>query len=605
MLRAPLSTAFRPASSLPRRRVGTASIGLAFGGLLFALAGSAGAQLLPPPAPAGNPVTPAKTNLGKVLFWDEQLSSTRTVACGTCHIMADGGADPRSLGGPLAIHPGLDGVFGGPDDVFGSPGVPVSNADGTYSFDTTFGLADQVTGRRASPAVNGGYPDDLFWDGRAGSEFVDPVSQAVILADGAALETQSLEPLTSVIEMAHTGRTVEDVLVRIGESTPLAIAAHVPSPLVEWIDGRSYGELFEEAFGDAQITAPRVAFAIATYERTLNTNQTPFDTFLATNGGLTDQERAGRSVFLSSSCDRCHSLEIMSDHEFHYTGVRPPGEDAGRFDVTGVESDRAKMRTPSLRNVDLRAPYMRNGRFETLEAVVDFYDRGGDFDAPNKDPLVRELNLTAQEKADLVAFLRRPLTDPRLRDELPPFDRPTLYTESSQVPVLEGMGVASAGGLVPRPVAIEPPISGNPSFTVAVFDIDGAALRAATELAASASAAQGTEGLPTPQALLVIDSEDPGTTTPTSGELVFRSVDLLEDGTGDYYASSSIALPADRVSIGTEWVGRWYVEGIGTGGGPAVSRAFRFGIFEPFGTGILFIGDFETGGTERWSSATP
>ena len=110
----------------------------------------------PPPAPPGNPVTPAKAQLGKVLFWDEQLSSTRTVSCGTCHIPAAGGDDPRSASGPLAVHPGPDGVFGGPDDVFGSPGVPLNQADGSYSWQASFGLLPQVTPRRTVSSLNAG-----------------------------------------------------------------------------------------------------------------------------------------------------------------------------------------------------------------------------------------------------------------------------------------------------------------------------------------------------------------------------------------------------------------------------------------------------------------
>ena len=150
------------------------------------------------------------------------------------------------------------------------------------------------------------------------------------------------------------------------------------------------------------------------------------------------------------------------------TGVRPANEDEGRFDVTARPQDRGAMKVPSLRNVELRAPYMRNGRFATLEEVVAFYNRGGDFNAPNKAPAMQPLNLTAQQMADLVTFMKRPLTDPRVTSETGPFTRPTMYTESNRVPVVSGTGRAGTGGNVPQVMAIEPPLVGNPSFTVAV-----------------------------------------------------------------------------------------------------------------------------------------
>jgi hypothetical protein len=134
--------------------------------------------------------------------------------------------------------------------------------------------------------------------------------------------------------------------------------------------------------------------------------------------------------------------------------------------VTGIGGDRGRMRTPSLRNIELSAPYMADGRFATLEEVVDFYNRGGDFTAPNKDPRIVPLNLTEQQRAAIVAFLKRPLTDPRVRSETGPFARPALYAESDAVPRPGIGGVAGTGGFVPRLTAIEPPLAGQSGFTV-------------------------------------------------------------------------------------------------------------------------------------------
>jgi len=123
--------------------------------------------LNPPPAPLGNQVTAAKAFLGKALFWDEQLSSTRTVACGTCHFATSGGSDARSLvNNPRSTNPGADGVFNTADDVFASPGVMSNNSDGTFNWSSVYGFNEQVTGRKSRSYINAGYSNSLFWDGR-------------------------------------------------------------------------------------------------------------------------------------------------------------------------------------------------------------------------------------------------------------------------------------------------------------------------------------------------------------------------------------------------------------------------------------------------------
>lgn len=537
------------------------------------------AQLAPPPQPAGNLLTAAKANLGKALFWDEQISATRTVACGTCHIPAVGGGDPRSGVSPLAVHPGPDGLFGGADDVFGSPGVPRNLADGLYDWSTHFGLVEQVTRRRTTSAINAGYSTTLFWDGRAPGQFVDPVSLQVILPAGGALESQAVGPPVSDVEMGHVARVWQDVLARITGSAPLALAPRVPAALRGWIGQRGYPELFMEAFGTPGITAPRVAMAIASYERTQFTNQTPFDTFLFDGTGLTAQEQAGRSIFAGAGqCDNCHQNAVMSDHQFHYTGVRPKSDDQGRMEVTGTPSDEGKMRTPSLRNLELRAPYMHNGRFATLSEVIDFYDQGGHFPGGELVPL----GLTAQQKADLLAFLTRPLTDPRLAGELPPFDRPELYTESSRVPVVEGVGAPGSGGFVPAVVTLEPPLIGNPSFTVGVWNALGGA-----------------------SARLVIDDQDPGFTVPGSGAFAFVNVVLQGTGAGAGFGSASVAIPDDHELAGQEWFGRWYVFDVGAGSGVAVSKLFRFKTFSSLNEDSVFADGFESGNTSAWSLTVP
>lgn len=544
--------------------------------LLFGATSSALAQPPPPPPPpppplgappqpAGNPVTVAKANLGKVLFYEEQLSSTRTVACATCHHTGHGGTDPRALiGDASTTNPGLDGVLGTPDDVTASRGVPLSAADGTYQDSATFGLQDQVTPRKSPSSVNAAYPPLLFWDGRATGNFTDPQTGAVVLPVGGALESQSVGPPVSSTEMAHVGRNWNDVVARLTAVSPLVLSPAVPAALSAWMAGRSYPQLFEEAFGTPEINSARIAMAIASYERTLFSNQTPFDALLGGQlNALTPQENNGRALFGVLGCAGCHAGSLTSDNLFHYIGTRPVGEDLGRFAISGNPGDRGAFRTPSLRNVELRAPYFHSGRFGTLEEVVDFYNRGGDFNAPNKPPVIRPLGLTAQQKADLVAFLKRPLTDPRVAAEQAPFDEVVLYMESDRVPQITGTGVAGSGGFVPQPEAIEPPLAGNNNFTVGLFGALGATA-----------------------AVLVIDSADPGAgpTVPETASFARIEVPVSGVGPGDGFASVSLTISDGPGIVGATFFGRWYVADPSAPDNIAVTPAFRFTVFGPAAT---------------------
>lgn len=517
-----------------------------------------------PPAPPGNPVTTAKANLGKVLFWDEQMSSTRTTACGSCHTPMTGSSDARSTFANLAArHPGPDGIFGTVDDIVGSPGVPLNNANGTYAFDQNFGMLAQVTPRKSPSAVNAAYSPNLFWDGRATPTFRDPITNNIVLQNGAALESQILGPPVSDAEMAHMGRDWNDVAARIAASRPLALSPDVPNDLEQWINGRTYQQLFAEAFGTPAITPSRIAMAIATYERVLFSNQTPFDEL---NGGnqnaLTPLEQQGLQVFRTHNCVLCHGGNRLTNDQFHYIGVRPVNDDLGRFEVTGNPGDRGAFKTPGLRNVELRAPYFHNGRFNTIEEVIDFYDRGGDFNAPNKDPRIVPQNLTPQEKTALAAFLRRPLTDQRVANATTPFDHPTLQSESACVPATFDEGTPGLGGFVPESVIIEPPVIGNNNFTVAVQSGRGAA-----------------------NATLVIDDQDPGVRTdiPAMGSFALANVQLDGTGAGDGWGSVVLAIPNASSLIGRTYFGRWYIIDDGASFGMSVSNAFTFTVIDVCG----------------------
>ena len=245
----------------------------------------------------------AKIYLGKTLFWEEQLSSTRTVACGTCHRGRSGGSDPRSVE-RSSRHPGFDGIFTTDDDAMGSPGVPLNRAGGTYQWSPSFGIREQVTRRKAQSAINAAYSISsdagLLWDGKASHRFSDPLTGDVVIETGAALESQALLPILNTVEMNHEGATWADVVTRLTESRPLVLSPALPPALAAWIGIRGYPDLFSEAFGTPEITPARIPMAIASYERTLFSDRTPFDAVVSSIRQESPAEMRGREVFFEA-----------------------------------------------------------------------------------------------------------------------------------------------------------------------------------------------------------------------------------------------------------------------------------------------------------------
>jgi cytochrome c peroxidase len=164
-----------------------------------------------------------------------------------------------------------------------------------------------------------------------------------------------------------------------------------------------YRASFREVFGGSP-TKQRVAQALDAYVRSLTTPNSPFDRYAAGDrNALTDAQKRGLTLFVGKAeCTMCHRGPNFEDDQFHALGVK--GEDPGRYKVTGAEADRNAFKTPTIRNVELTAPYMHDGSLTTLRDVVDFYDAGGGVQQP-KSLLLRRLNLTEREKSDLVAFL--------------------------------------------------------------------------------------------------------------------------------------------------------------------------------------------------------
>ncbi|MBL7965146.1 MAG: cytochrome-c peroxidase [Flavobacteriales bacterium] len=180
-----------------------------------------------------------------------------------------------------------------------------------------------------------------------------------------------------------------------------------------------YPELFRKALGTCWITREDVARALAQWFRRLTSTHSKFDRYLRYEEMLTAQEVSGMSIFLSETgdCFHCHAVPLMTDNRFHNIGLQSTftGFDVGRYAVTGNPIEMGAFKTPTLRNIALTAPYMHDGRFATLEEVVDFYSSGVQH-SPSLDPIMTKpgtgltIGLTPQQKADLVAFLHT-LTD--------------------------------------------------------------------------------------------------------------------------------------------------------------------------------------------------
>ncbi len=391
--------------------------------------GSAMAQLPPVPVPAENPITEPKRVLGKILFWDEQLSSDDTMACGTCHRPSSGGADPR-----FGRHTGTD--KGTIDDVWGSPGVVYMDAAGEVLEHPIFGFEPQVTRRMAPSNFGALWANEVFWDGRAGSRFLDPQSGEVVIAKGGALENQVLDSLSNPAEMTHPGRTWNDLTEKLNRVRPLALARELPVDVSEALaEDSDYPALFGAAFGDDGISAVRIAFAIATYQRTLVADETPWDRFMAGDeAALSEQAAFGWQVFQRLRCVNCHEPPLFTNNDYFNIGLRLSDFDIGRQEVTGDPEDAGEMRVPSLRNVGLRTRLMHTGEFGRLSEAITFYNTAMALPGVDEIPGVGTyvFDLTGFDSYDLDAFLRTGLLDPRVAEETFPFDRPTLGSEGGR-----------------------------------------------------------------------------------------------------------------------------------------------------------------------------
>lgn len=330
---------------------------------------------LPPvPIPSDNPQSPAKVVLGKRLFMDKRFSADSTVSCAACH-------DPQK-------------AF--------TDGLPIAQ-----------GIQKKKGTRNSPTVINAVYYTTQFWDGRVST-----------------LEEQAKGPFVNPVEHG-----LKDF-----------------SPIIEIIKkDPDYPALFKRAFGvnPSQTSIDYVVKAIAAFERTVISGNSPFDRYMygGQKAAMSEAAIRGLNLFRTKArCQDCHTIgqtsAIFTDNKFHNLGVgfskiepnlmeivdkvrkakaqglkldekvleRQEISELGRFVVTLSIEDIGRFKTPNLRNVAVTGPYMHDGSMETLEEVIELYDQGGE-DNPMLDSGIRPLNLTEQEKADLLEFLKA-LTSP-------------------------------------------------------------------------------------------------------------------------------------------------------------------------------------------------
>lgn len=319
--------------------------------------------------PATNVTSDTGAALGRVLFYDKRLSTNQTVSCSSCHLQANGFSDPRRFS--VGFNGGLTGR-------------------------NSMGLSNARWYQRVK----------FFWDERA-----------------ATLEDQTLRPIQDSLEM---GMTLTALTNRLA-AEPF------------------YTNLFAQTFGTPEVTSERISRALAQFVRSIVSVQSKYDVGVTMNfANFTAQENLGRQIFFGQgtfahvTCARCHGTDnfvpiFPPGTGIFNNGLENPYVDKGVGALTGQPQDEGLFKVPSLRNIELTAPYMHDGRFATLERVVEFYDSGvvahPNLSGPLRVPPGNgpasgtpvRLNLTPQQQAALVAFMKtltdtNLATDPKLSD---------------------------------------------------------------------------------------------------------------------------------------------------------------------------------------------
>lgn len=304
----------------------------------------------PPLLPPDNKPTIEGVKLGRMLFYEKALSGNASMSCADCHLQKDMFSDIRQFS------------------------IGVRELPGTRQAMPLFNLAWHRNG--------------MFWDGRSPT-----------------LRHQALQPIQDTLEM---NETLDNVIAKLTAM-------------------QTYKDQFIRAFGDDNINADRIGLAIEQFEITMISNNSKFDQAMRGEITLTEAEERGRNLFFQEvdpftgqkggECFHCHGGFNFTNDQYMNNGLDHENSftDLGRFKVTQDPFDRARFKVPSLRNIALTPPYMHDGRFSTLEEVIDHYNTGVRQSSTVEDVLFHSLEpgglqLTSQEKGDIVAFLKT-LTD--------------------------------------------------------------------------------------------------------------------------------------------------------------------------------------------------
>ncbi len=303
-----------------------------------------------PEAATGVSLTQAKVQLGRMLFYEPNLSLHGSQSCASCHGQASAFSDLNQF---------------------------------------SVGALGDVGDRQAMAIVNLAWNNNgFFWDGRA-----------------LTLEHQALEPIENPIEMAES---IENVISKLEDES-------------------KYTDQFARAYGTEQVTAERMAQALEQFMMTLVSNDSKYDKYLAGQVSLTESEERGRQLYFTeynpffpeqsgADCEHCHGGFNFENDMYMNNGLDEESDftDLGFYNVTQNDQDRAKFKVTTLRNIELTPPYMHDGRFQTLEEVVDHYNDGIRVSPTLDQALLATtetgLMLTQQDKTDLVNFLKT-LTD--------------------------------------------------------------------------------------------------------------------------------------------------------------------------------------------------
>ncbi len=369
-----------------------------------------------PDLPRDNPLIEERVALGEKLFNETALSQANTLSCASCHNAKHAFTDPRR-----------------------------------YSI----GVREQVGTRNAMPLFNLAWKSSFFWDGRAPSlraQALLPIQDhtemdesllnvitklaALSLAPGFSPVSPATNVSSTASAVSPTTKTVETVSARAPSYTGLKPGANESSN-AEGVPGvtrptstSNYPALFIAAFGSPEITPEKIGLAIENFLLSLTSFDSKFDRVLKGDVKFTDDEQRGFELFMTeydprreqygADCFHCHGGPLFQSQTFANNGSDGAFKDLGREKITGKASDRGKFATPSLRNIALTAPYMHDGRFRTLEDVVEHYSTGV-VRSPTLDPNLAKhpdggVPLSVADKQALVAFLKT-LTDPRFQTQ--------------------------------------------------------------------------------------------------------------------------------------------------------------------------------------------